>query len=325
MTHATSNSFVFSRYGRSTRWLDVTRRAAGAAIAAVVFMATLGTKPATAQSVFDGMPNWLADQGRLLATAGVLQIEGAAGAGLTPWAVITGYGTRDAVGANVHHTFASTSDFTLNSSGVAVGLFNRVELSYARQWFDTGTAGARLGLGDGYDFSQDVFGAKVRISGNLVYDQDTWMPQLAAGVQYKNAEQEDVLAALGAEDDDGVDYYIAATKLFLEHGLLLNLTARATQANQFGLLGFGGPEQDGYQLELESSVAYLLSRNIVLGSDYRTKPDQLAFAPEEDAAAIYGAWLPNKTFSVTAGYVALGDIALQGEQNGIYLSIAAGF
>ncbi|OYW32390.1 MAG: hypothetical protein B7Z51_03330, partial [Methyloversatilis sp. 12-65-5] len=32
---------------------------------------------------------------RLIATGGVTQIEGAAGGGLNPWAVIAGYGTRE--------------------------------------------------------------------------------------------------------------------------------------------------------------------------------------------------------------------------------------
>ena len=37
------------------------------------------------------------DSGRLLLTQGVSNIEGAAGGGLASWAVISGYGTRDAV------------------------------------------------------------------------------------------------------------------------------------------------------------------------------------------------------------------------------------
>ena len=38
---------------------------------------------------------------RLLATGGVMQIEGSAGGGLTPWALIAGYGTREENGASV--------------------------------------------------------------------------------------------------------------------------------------------------------------------------------------------------------------------------------
>ena len=45
----------------------------------------------------------LPDMGKLTATGGVSQVEGAGGGGLTPWALITGYGTRDSYGANAHY------------------------------------------------------------------------------------------------------------------------------------------------------------------------------------------------------------------------------
>src|SRR5438552_5099407 len=73
----------------------------------------------------------LLDSGKLLATGGVSQLEGAGGGGLVPWALITGYGTRNAIGANVHYTYVNLPDFELQSAGVAVGLFDRLELSFA--------------------------------------------------------------------------------------------------------------------------------------------------------------------------------------------------
>src|SRR5580658_4364605 len=65
----------------------------------------------------------LLDSGKLLATGGVSEIEGAGGGGLVPWALITGYGTQDAIGANVHYTYVDLPNYTLQSAGVAVGLF----------------------------------------------------------------------------------------------------------------------------------------------------------------------------------------------------------
>ena len=44
------------------------------------------------------------DSSRLLATSGVTEVEGAGGGGLVPWALITGYGTRDQIGGDVHAT-----------------------------------------------------------------------------------------------------------------------------------------------------------------------------------------------------------------------------
>src|SRR3954466_12755338 len=93
-----------------------------AVMAVILFLAV----PALADS-----PWGMFDQGKLLATAGVTQIEGAGGGGLASWALITGYGTRDSVGANIHYTGVFLPDYRLDSAGIAVGLFDRLELSYA--------------------------------------------------------------------------------------------------------------------------------------------------------------------------------------------------
>jgi hypothetical protein len=268
------------------------------------------------------------DLGRLLATGGVSQVEGAGGGGLTPWATITGYGSRDSYGANVHYTAVKTQDFFLDSYGVAVGLADRVELSVATQEFK-GTDGAL----DGMRIKQDIAGIKLRLSGNLVYDQDTPMPQIAIGAMIKKNRGIDGLGnvtsvtQLGAARDSGVDYYLSATKLILDRSLLLNATVRLTKANQMGLLGFGGDKHDRYEPMLETSVAYLLDRHVVLGAEYRMKPNNLAVDNEKDYYDAFVAWFPNKNFSVTAAYVSLGDITVLNSrrQRGWYLSMQGGF
>ncbi len=266
----------------------------------------------------------LFDSGKLLMTGGVSQIEGAGGGGLVPWALITGYGTRDAIGANAHYTFVGLDEFDLNTGGIAVGFFDRVELSYARQAFNTRSAGTALGLGEGFTFHQDIVGAKVRLFGDAVYDQDRWLPQVAFGVQYKANDRHGVLTSIGAKDDEGVDYYLAATKLFLAQSLLVNVTLRETRANQYGILGFGGDKNDDYKLQFEGSIAYLLHRQLAVGAEFRSKPDNLRFAKEEDAGDIFAAFFLNKHVSVTAAYTMLGDIATMKEQNGFYISLQVG-
>ena len=267
----------------------------------------------------------LLDSGRLLLTGGVSNIEGAGGGGLATWATITGYGSNDGVGANVHGTYVGVQDYSLSDYGVAVGLFNRVELSYARQEFDTGSTGKLLGLGQGFTFGQDVYGAKVRIIGDLVYDQDTLLPQIAAGVQYKVNDKGPIIHAVGGKDSSGTDYYIAATKLFLQYNLLVDTTLRFTKANQTGLLGFGGDKHNDYQPEFEGSAAYLIDKHFAVGAEYRTKPDNLGFAKEDDWYDVFGAYAINKHLSATIAYANLGDIATIKNQNGVYVSLQAGF
>ena len=269
--------------------------------------------------------NWMPESGRLLATAGVNQVEGAGGGGLVPWALITGYGTGDAVGANAHYTYVHLPDFDLHTAGGAVGLYDRVEISLAHQWFDTGGAGARLGLGSGYTFGQTIAGVKVRLFGNAVYDQDRWWPQVSVGAQYKTNNRGKVLSAIGARSSDGVDFYLAATKLLLAQNLLLNATVRATKANQFGILGFGGDKDNSYSAQFEGSAAYLISRKFAVGAEFRTKPDNLGFAREDNAWDVFAAYFISKNVSATLAYADLGRIAGQGNQGGVYVSLQAGF
>lgn len=263
--------------------------------------------------------------GKLLLTDGVSTVEGAAGGGLSTWSVIAGGETVDGIGLRAHATYASTPNFSLTTEGVSVGLFDRVELSYARQTFDTGRAGAALGLGRGFKFDQDVVGAKVKLVGDAVYDQDRWLPQISAGAQYKSNDEPAIVRAVGARHDSGIDYYVAATKLFLAQSLLLSGTVRATQANQFGILGFGGDRHAGYSAQVEGSAAYLLTRRLVVGAEYRTKPDNLRFARETASYDVFAAYAFNKAFSLTVAYVDLDSIATFTGQRGAYVSLQAGF
>ena len=77
-----------------------------------------------------------AADGRLAWTGGVSEIEGAAGGGLVPWALIAGLGTEDQIGGSAFVTGAETDKFKLKAGGLAVGLYDRVEVSFARQRFD---------------------------------------------------------------------------------------------------------------------------------------------------------------------------------------------
>ena len=102
-------------------------------------------------------------------------------------------------------------------------------------------------------------------------------------------------------------------------------TVRATKANQTGILGYGGDKNDDYRLEYEGTATLPLSRQWVTGIEYRTKPDNLSFAKEQDWYDVFVAYFLNKNLSVTVAYADLGDVALQSGQRGLYLSVQAGF
>ncbi len=262
---------------------------------------------------------------KLLLTGGVSQVEGSAGGGLTPWAVIGGYGTNDEIGANAFVTHINLPDYQLNEVGAMIGLYNRVEVSFAQQRFDTEQVGAALGLGEGFTFQQNIIGVKVRLFGDVVLDQDSWLPQVSVGAQYKKNNQAAVLKFVGAKSDQGTDYYINATKLFLSQSVLVNATLRMTKANQIGILGFGGDKNNSYKPEFEGSVAYLLSRNWAVGAEYRQKPNNLGIAKEDDWYDAFVAWAPTKHVSLTLAYADLGNIVIKDRQRGLYASVQVGF
>lgn len=262
--------------------------------------------------------------GKLLLTNGIGSVDGSSGGGLATWSVIAGNETRDGIGGSAHVTVAEFPDYRLDTQGVAVGFFDRVEISYARQALNTKDIGAALGLGQGYQLNQDIYGAKVAIAGHTVYG-DPLLPKIAIGVQHKRNLDGPVVAAVGGAESSGTDYYASATKLFLSKSILANATVRYTKANQGGLLGFGGDRRNNHSVQFEGSVAYQLSRKFVVGGEYRTKPENLSFAREDDWYDVFAAYAINRNLTVAAAYVDIGSVATSKEQRGGLISLRASF
>ena len=266
----------------------------------------------------------IADPGsRLWATGGVTTIEGSAGGGLVPWALLAGYASDREWGGTATLSRAEVDDFTLNVAGAAVNWRNRIEVSFARQTLDLDTLGAALGEDE---LSQDIFGIKARLFGDVLYsDYGQW----SMGLQHKRLRDFDIPQAVGAEDDHGTDVYLSASKLFFaavfDRNLLFNATLRGTRANQGGLLGFGGDRNDSYEAMLETSIGVLLTRSWVVGAEYRQKPDNLGFATEDDWWDAFVAWVPDRRLSITAAWTNLGDITGLENQRGPYLSLQGSF
>lgn len=256
----------------------------------------------------------LAGDGKLLATSGLVQIEGSGGGGIVPWATLSGYDTQDEISVSAVMTQVDLDDYRLNVMGVSASFYDRVEISAAHQRFDLKQLGG--------DIRQNVIGVKYRLYGDAVYSN---FPQISIGLQHKKLEDGAIADLLGADSSSsGTDYYIAATKIHLGavagFNAVWNVTARATKANQLGLLGFGGAENADYEIMLEASAGVLLSRNVAVGMEYRQKPDNLGLG-EEDWIDYFVSYIPNKHIALTLAWAELGSIAGAEDQNGLYLSI----
>ncbi|WP_333971693.1 DUF3034 family protein [Alteromonas mediterranea] len=293
---------------------------------------------------------------RLIASGGITGFEGTAGGGITPWAFIGGYTSKEEISYSANVQYLSLSDYSLTTAGAGISLFDRVEISVQRQRLDisaglTSNVFALLTEGavtnaNSATIEQDIVGAKVKLFGDGVFTQNSWVPQVAIGAQYKKNRDFDsslslpdgtvplpeigVPLLLGAKDDSGTDVYVSATKLWLGtpsgYNLLTNLTARYTKANVFGLLGFGTEENDNAKLEWEGSLALLISPTTAIGTEFRTQTNRLGGLAEEDTVVdAFIAYFPNKSISITAAYVDLGNLPLQESSSGFYLSVNGNF
>lgn len=250
---------------------------------------------------------------RITGTGGVSSISGAGGGGLIPWATLGGLATREQRSISGFITRANVDDFTLAVSGVALNFNNRVEFFVARQDFTI--------KANDTEISQDKYGLKIKVASDLIFGQ---LPQISLGAEKSRLRDPATARAVGARDDDGVDFYVSTAKAWIDGPFhrtsMLNLNMRSTKANQFGLLGYGGGEQDR-QIMIEAAAAMFVTRSVAVGIEYRQKPDNLSSLIEEDASDIFVAWFPSKHFSITAAYIHLGDIAGAPNQNGLYLSV----
>lgn len=267
----------------------------------------------------------LADSGRLIATGGASSIEGTAGGGITPWAVLTGYGEQHEWGATAFATTVNLPDYRLDVVGLALAYDNRVEVSFARQRFDLGSLVHKLNLPED-NLGQDVLGVKVRLFGDVIYDR---LPQVSLGLEYKHQTNFDIPSLVGAKRDSDVEGYLAASRLFMGaafgYNVLVNASLRYSRANETGLLGFGGDRRDSRSLLKEGSLALLFNPRWAVGVEYREKPDNLSFAGESDWADVFVGYFPNKHLSFVLAYARLGEIATLDNQNGTYLSVQGSF
>jgi len=311
------------------------------------------------------------NDGKVFLTEGVSMVDGAAGGGAVPWAVIAGNETRDGINANVHYTFASLPNYSLNTAGVAVGFYDRLELSYAYSVLPTGSTFDTVGLLNSAlsgsstsstiggvepwntTIKMNIYGAKLRLIGEAIYDSDTWEPQVAIGAFYKVNGNKALLQTLGADKTADYEGYLALTKIFFPISTAIDFTARYTSANETGLTGFGSDTSGNHRkLRMEGSLAYLLAKNIAIGGEYQQHGNNLGGKTvntlngvntllgslglggldttltqqkESDWKDLFVAFAPAKNLSFTAAVLDLGNITFTPNQFGYYISMAASF
>jgi hypothetical protein len=242
------------------------------------------------------------------AHAAITNIDGQAGGGLVPWALLSS-------GPTVAITHLGTQNLGVDSLAINTSFANRVEVSYARNMLDV--VGSALGNVNNHA-NVDNIGLKVKLN-----DMGDAMPQFAIGVVNKRASGtlvNNVVATPGSGiSTSGTDVYGAASKIVNIGGktVLLNGVLRASKANQLGFLGFGGGNavgaKTGYSVKPELSAEVFAAENVIFGVEYRAQPSNGATGNgvlyQNSAYDIHMVYVANKNFTLTAAYTSLGQVA----------------
>lgn len=290
-----------------TRWVIPRIAADGTCVSALItiLLCAATALPAHAQ----GDRFWASD--------GITNVNGSAGGGITTWAVLNGYASDTQTSANFNISHVGVDDFRLDTASVGLNWHNRVALTVAANRLRVEPLDTTI--------RQETLGLKLRLTGHAVYDR---YGQFSAGLQYTHNDNFAIPRALGARSASGVDFYLAASKVFLaglaNRNVLINATVRATKANQLGLLGFGSNRDNRYHVVGEFSAGLFLSRRWLIGAEYRQKPDNLRAVGENDWKSAYLVYIPSRHLSISAAYVDLGTIAGYRHQNGYFLSLQTG-
>ncbi len=258
------------------------------------------------------------------AQAAITNIDGQAGGGLVPWALLSS-------GPTVAITNLQTQNLGVNSVAVHTSFANRVEISVAHNTLNL------TGLANSNASAVDNYGIKVKL--NDMGD----LPQFAIGVVNKQASGsllDSTVVPAVKNSKSGTDVYVAASKVVNIAGtnVLLNGVIRASKANQLGVLGFGGGNaagaKTGYSYKPEVSAEVFASDNVIIGAEYRAQPSNGVVATDgvlhQNAAYDLNiVYVANKNLAFTAAYVNLGQVAPaiagSNRQAGMYLQAQVTF
>ena len=221
----------------------------------------------------------------------------------------------------------------INILTVSEALFHRLELSYSFHRFNLGDWETDTGLGISHsNIIMHVLNARFLMFEEGEYDQ-AWLPAITAGVHYKDNARIDrmdsnlggALTGLGMRDDSGEDFTLTATKKIerlLPRPLFVSGTVRNTDAIHTGYLGFSHDRE----FVLEANVAYLLQDNLIVGAEFRQKPDKInhisgVVGDEDDWWSLAACYIVNEDLTVTVAYANLGTMLNHEEPWSFWLQV----
>lgn len=211
----------------------------------------------------------------------------------------------------------------LEAFTVSETLWGRFELGYSLNHLGLGDLPRDIRAATGVNTIDDSvclhnFNARLQLLKEGDFKK-SWMPALTLGLHYKKNEDTDAIDQrlggafndIGIKDNDGVDVTLFASKMIksLPRPLMLNAGVRSTEAAQIGLLGF----TDERETVFEGNFGVLALDNLVIGGEYRYKPDEYdkipgLIAEEDDWWDGYITYIANDHLTMSIAYIHFGDL-----------------
>ena len=222
------------------------------------------------------------------------------------------------LGACHHHR---ARRYSLLSPGAAIGMFDRVELSYARQNFDTREVGAALGIGAGFMRCPRMCSPQ-RCGCSAMRSTTARVPQVAAGrstsardaAVVRRSARKRPTAPISRGGDQGVR----------SHQHPDGRDAAADQGQPERPARLRRRQEDGYPRSSRDRGLCCRAASSV-GGEYRTKPTTWPSRGRTTSSTSSPPMRSPSNVTATAAYVDLGSIATVPKQRGAFLSLQATF
>ena len=258
-------------------------------------------------------------------------VEGNGGVFITPMAYLVNPSQGDqwlGLPSGVF-SFASIGDKSFVSTGVTMTFFKRIELGFAHESLGLGSWPKDVLKATGMDLGTQTVRMNTFSLRGMIVEEQGWMPAVTVGAHFKFNENiwdvDDDLGgackALGVEKDEGWEGTLTVSKTFtgiLPRPFILSVGIRNTDAAQTGLLGFTGHRDT----VLEANAVFFLTDRLLLGAEYRQKPDRLKRIPglvgrEDDWWTVCLGYIVNDRMTIAGGYGNFGNV-LNHKENGVW-------
>lgn len=180
------------------------------------------------------------------------------------------------------------------ATSAAFTLFDRLELSYGYGFVNAKKYGDK-------SIDTNNLGAKLKLLDENAFDT-AWVPAVAVGTVYKHTNSRTV-KALGL-DDEGFDWYLAASKLITQTPLPVLVSAGVLYSDEVvnGVVG-----HNHYGVSYFGNIDVLPAKNVAVGFEYKKGENVGGGISNHDYYNGHVAWFVTDSLTLVGAYAYTGD------------------